>query len=122
MRNNHVVLIADDEPLLLKTLTKIIKRMGHDVIAVEDGQAAIDAFHSRSTEIALVVLDMNMPKKTGAEAFQAISSVDPSKPILISSGDGFEQVMSRLDKSPAAIIPKPYNLNDLRRILSNFLP
>ena len=121
MSNNHKVLIADDEPLLLKLLSKVLKRMGHVVIAVSDGLAAVEAFKVYSDEIRLVVLDMNMPNMDGATAFHALLESGAEIPILISSGDGAEQVLSRLKSEPAGLISKPYDLNQLRKILSEFL-
>ena len=118
MQIEKSVLIADDEPLLLKILSKVLKRMGFNVIAVQDGSSAIEAFAKHSKGIHLVVLDLNMPNMDGAAAFNAISELRPEIPVLISSGDGREQVLSRLKKKPAGIISKPYNLNDLRQILN----
>ena len=121
MGNERSVLIADDEPLLLKILSKVLKRMGLNVIAVEDGSAAIHACDNHCGNIDLVVLDLNMPNMDGAEAFHLISTRHPTIPVLISSGDGREHVLSRLKKEPAGLISKPYNLNDLRQILNEYL-
>jgi len=113
------VLIADDEPMLLKILSRVLKRMGLNVIAVEDGEAAVNVIDRQSEDVHLVVLDLNMPVMDGAAAFHAISELKPDIPVLISSGDGREHVLSRLNMQPAGIISKPYNLNDLRQIISD---
>ena len=121
MLTKQKVLIADDEPLLLKTLSKVIKRMGYSVIAVPDGLAAIEAYREHVNEIQLVVLDMNMPNMDGASAFHAIRDYGADTPVLISSGDGSEHVLSRLRSPPSGFITKPYDLNKLRQILLDFL-
>ena len=122
MSTSPLVLIADDEPLLLKMLTKVLKRMGNQVIAVSDGSSAVDAFMVQPEEFDLVVLDMNMPIMDGAEAFHAISAQSSRTPVLISSGDSRDEVLKRLKIEPAGIISKPYNLNELRTALHEFLP
>ena len=60
-----VLLVADDDPDVRTYLVTVLKRDGHTVTEVGDGQAALEAI--RDTDFDLVVLDVHMPKLTGLD-------------------------------------------------------
>ncbi len=59
------ILIAEDEVMLLKSIEFKLKKDGYEVVAVSDGQAAVDSFLTESFD--LVVTDVMMPYKSGLE-------------------------------------------------------
>ena len=59
------VLIADDDPLMRKTVGIILCKAGFRVIAVPDGQAALDQM--RLEKPALALLDVMMARISGLE-------------------------------------------------------
>ena len=71
MSNNRTILVADDEQMLRRALSRVLSRAGFSAIVAEDGQQAIDIFTQKSSEIDLVVLDMNMPVKNAYEVLVA---------------------------------------------------
>ena len=60
-----VVLVADDSPMIRLTVVEIVKKLGHQVIEATNGVEAIAAARSNCPD--LIVLDVNMPEKTGIE-------------------------------------------------------
>jgi DNA-binding response OmpR family regulator len=63
-----------------------LEALGYTVITAEDGEDAIIKFIENKDKIALVVLDMVMPKKSGKEASKAIRKESPLTKILFVSG------------------------------------
>lgn len=59
------ILVADDSKTNLALLTAALAKLGHDVIAVANGQAAIDAY--REQHPSLVILDVVMEGMSGFE-------------------------------------------------------
>src|SRR5207253_7387426 len=67
------VLIAEDEPELLKAFKLLLQNEGYQAVTAKDGQECIDIYKSelkRTTESSppfdMVLLDYRMPKKNGA--------------------------------------------------------
>lgn len=59
------ILVVDDEPFILRSLTFILKKNGYDVDSATNGEEAIEAILSGRPR--LVFLDLMMPKKNGLE-------------------------------------------------------
>lgn len=64
------ILVADDEPNLLRLVGYSLHLEGYDVIVAQDGEEALNKI--RTEKPALVVLDVNMPKMDGLEVCQKI--------------------------------------------------
>ena len=64
------ILVADDEPSLVRVLTFLLSKQGHDVRAVEDGEAALEL--AREFRPHLCILDVMMPKVSGYDVCRRI--------------------------------------------------
>ena len=62
------ILIADDEPLFLRTTAELLQRAGYDCTKAADGKAALQALESQ--EFDLVLSDLNMPGNLKLELLQ----------------------------------------------------
>ena len=52
------ILLADDEKLVLDIGVQMLKRLGFNVIAVESGRKAIEAYQEKNDSIDIVILDL----------------------------------------------------------------
>ncbi len=68
------VLIVDDEPFILRSLSYVLERAGFVVLQAKDGDEALEAL--RDARPRLVVLDVMMPKRSGYEVCEIIKG-DP---------------------------------------------
>ena len=59
------ILIAEDEPIMLKTMELKLKRDGHEVITANNGRDAIQLF--TDNQVDLVITDIMMPYTSGLE-------------------------------------------------------
>ena len=75
------VLICDDEPYIIESLSYLVKREGYEVITAEDGEEAFN----KAKEILpdLIFLDVMMPKKSGFEVCQQLKKDERTKDIYI---------------------------------------
>ena len=62
------VLVADDEPSIRFVLQETLESLGHEVKAVEDGEAALRALQLERFDLAFV--DIRMPGLTGLEVLK----------------------------------------------------
>jgi CheY-like chemotaxis protein len=63
-----------------KLVTKLLQKRGHDVEAVENGRAALDAIESVSSSFDVVLMDLQMPEMGGFEATAAIRDRERTVP------------------------------------------
>ncbi|WP_027326615.1 chemotaxis protein [Helicobacter pametensis] len=84
------ILYADDSPIVLKTIQTILDRLQLKHYAFYNGKALLDFIHSRhipTSEIALIITDLEMPEISGFEVIKQIKE-DPQTahiPVIINS-------------------------------------
>ena len=74
MNTEPYILVADDDPLVLKSITFILRRAGFNVETVTDGEAALQQIRERRP--CLAMLDVMMPKLNGLDACRIIKGDD----------------------------------------------
>ncbi len=73
------IMVVDDDPGMLFTVTEILEDAGYEVYGAKDGYQAVD-LASRET-FALVFMDIRLPGIDGIEAYRQIKSVSPGTPV-----------------------------------------
>ena len=95
------ILIAEDDPHMLRLLAMWLTRNGHQVTEAVDGQAAQEVLIAANMD--LLVTDFNMPRMTGAELVSWVrAQKSASMPIVMLS--------SRCDQSDISAELKPLNV------------
>ena len=111
----YKVLLADDEPLILAGLHHKIdwEKLGF-AIAGEclNGSELLDAI--RSTSPDLLVLDIQMPQKTGLQVLQEIADVSQALSIVISGYSNFSYAQEALQLGVIDYLTKPVSASVLR--------
>ena len=82
------VLIVDDEPNIREVVGLYLRRDGHTVVSVTDGEEALEAF--RESEPDLVVLDLMLPKISGLEVCRRMRA-DRRVPLIMLTARGEEE-------------------------------
>ena len=114
------ILIAEDEPLLLKTLELRLRKDGHEVITASDGRQAIDQFLTCSPD--MIITDIMMPCASGLELLIIIRKKNIKKiPVIVLSSMGQENVVMEAFKLGADdYITKPFSPNELSMRVRRF--
>jgi DNA-binding response OmpR family regulator len=84
MKSN--ILIVDDEPIARQSLTDILKLEGYSVMALPNGQAAVE--HVRTHPVDLMIVDMRMPGMSGLEVVQVVNQVSPETEVILLTAYG----------------------------------
>ena len=84
------ILIADDESHIRRIMQFNLERAGYQVVATEDGKAALEA--ARTTHPALIILDVAMPELSGLDVCRALKrdGVLGTTPIFLLTARGQE--------------------------------
>jgi two-component system, OmpR family, KDP operon response regulator KdpE len=105
------VLVADDDPQILKALRIILTAHGYDVTTVGDGRAAIDAAARETPD--LILLDLGMPGIGGVEVIEAVRGW-ANTPILVVSGrSDVSGKVRALDAGANDYVVKPFATEEL---------
>ncbi|MDQ7011886.1 MAG: PAS domain S-box protein [Mariprofundaceae bacterium] len=116
------VLVVDDEPAVQKVACRMLARMGFKTLTANDGDESLDVYQRHQDEIAVVLLDLTMPKMSGDKAFEALQRIRPDVKVLISSGYGEARLSERFRDQPSvAFVQKPYNIKQLRQAMRKIL-
>jgi len=108
------ILVIDDEDLMRKTTKSILEVSGYNVILAENGEEGLEIFKIRHKEIAAVILDMSMPKKSGRDTFYEMLKIDPSVKVLLATGYMHDERSEEILKSGVkGFIQKPYSVYEL---------
>jgi two-component system KDP operon response regulator KdpE len=105
------ILIADDDPQILRALKVTLRARGYDIITAGDGVQALEAAASHHPD--LVVLDLGMPKLDGVEVIEGLRGWT-QVPILVVSGrtDAADKV-DALDAGADDYVTKPFAIDEL---------
>jgi DNA-binding response OmpR family regulator len=104
------VLIAEDEPSILKSLDFILRRAGWSIESVTDGDAALSAV--RRSQPRVLVLDVMLPKRSGFDVLKHIRSDAALRelPVLILTAKGQAQDRRTAEELGAdRFVTKPYS-------------
>ena len=86
------VLVVDDSLIIRKKLTKIIEKLGHEVVyGAKNGQEGIDSFVSKKPD--LVTMDITMPDMDGITAVKKIMEIDGEAKIIMVTSHGQEDMV-----------------------------
>ncbi len=110
MIDQGLILVVDDNEMNRDLLSRRLKRQGHNVITVNDGQQALDMIHSEPFD--LVLLDIMMPGMNGYQVLEHLKS-DPKlryiPVIMVSALDDVESVVRCIELGAEDYLFKPFN-------------
>jgi signal transduction histidine kinase/CheY-like chemotaxis protein len=121
-RPGETVLVAEDEPQLLRLLALRLSAAGFEVLIAGDGQEAIRVLEEHDGGIAALVTDVTMPGLSGVKVAEHFRARRPSAPVVFVSGYAEDAVLGdlRID-ALAAFIEKPRGLDKLGATLRSLL-
>ena len=112
------VLVIDDEEVVLVTVTKMLERLGYDVMAAKSGREAVDFLHHNQNKIDMVIMDMVMPDINPDQILSAIRDRHTGTKVLLSSGYNLSgEANGNLLNRTDGFLQKPYQLAELSRIV-----
>jgi CheY-like chemotaxis protein len=120
--SHPTIVVADDDDDILGLITARLARRGYEVVAVGDGQEALEAVHKLKP--AAVVLDWLMPSLEGPEVCAKLKS-DPSTagvPVVMLSASALREDVARgLAHGADGYLTKPFDIDDLDGLLRHLI-
>jgi signal transduction histidine kinase/CheY-like chemotaxis protein len=121
LRLGGPVLVVDDEASLRSAVAEYLKLQGHAVLEAADGVEAMDILAARG-DLALVVMDLTMPRMDGLETLAALRTLHPALPVLLMSGFSAQASLgAHAADGVTAFLAKPFAFRDLHARLSELM-
>ena len=110
------ILIADDEALSRRLLEKTLERAGYEVVAVENGRAAVRQL-CQSDGPRLALLDWVMPELDGPGVCREVRRQQDESyvyMVLLTSKESKEDIVTGLESGADDYLTKPFNVDELK--------
>lgn len=83
-------MIIEDDPAILKTVTRMLEKLGHEVVACTDGLKAVERFKTEDCW-KLILSDIRMPGQDGLETLRQIREMERElgmtpTPVIVMTG------------------------------------
>jgi two-component system cell cycle sensor histidine kinase/response regulator CckA len=109
----RLALCAEDEPDVLHLTANYLTWAGFRVITAKDGQEAEALIEAHRDELAVVVLDVIMPKQSGVEIAQGLRKRGVRLPIVLVTGYDDEELCPSVRDDRMSVLRKPFGSDDL---------
>ena len=122
------ILVAEDEPEILRIYKLLLEEKGYQVFATEDGKQCLNAYKTELNKTMngnipfnLVILDYRMPEKNGIEVAKEILALCPGQELLMVTAykgqlELQDQVLQKMQ-----IIEKPFDVDELVATISQLV-
>ena len=113
-------LVVDDDLRARESLSTLLQTKWPDVTQAEDGEVAIALIQQR--QFNLIILDLNMPKKSGDQVLAFIKEKKIQTTVIVLSGEtSINKVAEAVRLGAYEIFKKPYSFDELEHAIRNAL-
>jgi len=114
------ILVVDDEPEMLETLSDVLEDEGYKVLTVNNGVRAIAKVKEEKPEV--VLLDIKMSDMDGMEVLHWIKKINKDIPIIMITGYGsMDSVIQAMKLGAYDYLPKPFDLEKMKVLVKRAL-
>lgn len=116
------ILIAEDEPFIVESLSFLLKREGYDVQAVDTGSQALAALQASAPD--LLLLDIMLPETNGFDVLRRLRATETlsTLPVMVLTAKGQEADRKRMQELGADdFVTKPFSNRDLLERVASLL-
>jgi two-component system, OmpR family, KDP operon response regulator KdpE len=105
------VLVVDDDPAIVRTLTINLRARGYEVYVAGDGRTALDVAREEQPEV--VLLDLGLPDLSGVDVLRQLRSWSKVPVVVLSARHGSDDKVEALDEGADDYVTKPFGMDEL---------
>ncbi len=118
MDNHTRILIIDDEEIVLKSSSRILRTTDYDIVTASSGMDGLEK--ARAQKFDIVITDLKMPLLGGMEILRTLKKEQPDLTVIIFTGYAtVETAREALKNGAFDYIPKPFTPDELRDVVKN---
>jgi PAS domain S-box-containing protein len=120
------LLVMDDDEPIRKTIGRMLSQLGYEPEFAADGAEAVQLY-KMAMEAAMpfdaVILDLTIPGGMGGnDAIKELAKINPDVKAIVSSGYSNDEILSTFKEYGfKAMVPKPYEIKSLSKVLNDVL-
>ncbi|MGA3118148.1 MAG: PAS domain S-box protein [Syntrophobacteraceae bacterium] len=115
------ILFVDDEPAVMKMVTRLLEPLGYKVTHQTDSVSALQVFRSNPDEFDLVITDYAMPILTGMDLAKEVRRIRPDMPIMLCTGFSEKITSDSVKKLGMELLMKPYSMREFSEVVRKIL-
>ncbi len=116
------ILLVEDEGTLLSPIRTLLEEEGYAVLTAADGVEAVETHARHAEKIAVVLLDLSLPRMGGWQAFLKMRERDPDLRCIVASGNIDPEQRAAMKKQGVNVsIRKPYGSAEMLRAIRQVL-
>jgi CheY-like chemotaxis protein len=118
----QAILIVDDEPSVIRGLTRLLRRDGHTVDTAPNGRMALTRLQERAYD--LILSDLRMPELDGSGLYRALEQCpELQQRFVFLTGDTVSrETLAFFEQTGVRWLTKPFRAADVRRLIQQVLP
>ncbi len=105
------VLVVEDNPTVLRLITRILKRSGYTVLDASTKEKALEIARGRS-DLSMLCSDLNLTHCTGVDVATEVRAIHPDLPVLFMSGNAEQMLENTNLKGTIGFLQKPFSPNE----------
>lgn len=105
------VLVVDDDPAILRTLSINLRARGYDVETAGDGRSALQIVEERMPDV--VILDLGLPDLDGVAVLKRLRTYAQVPVVVLSARHESDDKVEALDEGADDYVTKPFELEEL---------
>ena len=116
--NKKTILLVDDDPSVREMVGRVLIGEGYLVLSAANGPEALRI--AATSDIDLVLLDLNMPGQSGWDTFERLTSGNPLLAVMIITARS-QQLFTAVNAGVGALLEKPLNFPKLLKTMRDLL-
>jgi CheY-like chemotaxis protein len=112
------LLVVDDDAAVREAMKRVLESVGYEVEVAKDGEEAVSQFLPEETD--LLLLDLNLPSRSGWDVFERMTTRYPLVPVIIITGMP-NQYRTAVAAGVSALMEKPIEPAVLLETISDVL-
>ena len=122
LKGTETIPLVDDEETIIDIIGMALKMFGYQVLFARGGDEAIQVYRPQQGQISLVILDMLMPKMSGAMVFDFLKKINPEVRVLLTSGYNYDEDAAKIiERGANGFIQKPFGVKELAKKIREIL-
>ncbi len=98
------VLVVDDDPDILRAISRLLRSVGHEPTVASTGEEGLEVYKKRQFD--LVLLDLGLPGKSGLDVLDELSSIERSMTIVVTADDQLTTAVECMRRGAFDFVPK----------------
>ncbi|MDQ6950745.1 MAG: PAS domain S-box protein [Mariprofundales bacterium] len=120
--DGELILLVDDNANVREVGKNVLESLNYRVLEASDGLEAVKIFTDHQHEIAMIMMDIVMPRLGGVQATERIQRIDPNAKVLFVSGyDRDHALGEEMPSEEYTVLSKPYSIPGLSHMVREII-